>query len=748
MNRLTLITTFISITSIVVSLKSATAYPIFYTCNAETLESADKIDANNVFEKIILMNQSDQQDLARSWCKGEKTCIENLKLIVSFSSLSYDIAEDIFFDELKKMKKKSIQKIEDTDLLDSILSLKQSYKKLQACQNVSNKLTPESFVHNENLLVTYPFHTNYMYVTGCNSINGKYCYPMQKENTDQVIEEAISMGTDPYLAIALTLMEEGTSMGSLYLDPIGVMDAVGCKGKQVKNNAENALNSYGTSYEIESSINKNTRLSDSLQSFINVQRDYETKGGESYYCYDTLGNTSPKVLKKPNKNSCCLKLNFESETDLTDKISHALTYEFINKRLSSKFRGRSEPEWKIQRFNGYTDLMGAAESVPSWRVGVNYYDNPGYGQQTMDYILNSLMFNPYISSKVKDVSEKYDQKWKSIMCRDKEDGTYFYDSEKYMNSIKGSKRLEVIKQKHEQGLAYEDLSQREKNVLIRELKETSKKNSKMHDQLQERVWRSYEERVSNAMDIDVEDLFIKKKLSHDELWNINKEKIKVTKNELTQVLNVWDRQDFLNERIDKLDREISEYYDTLSSSCHSMENVSDRNICLDYISKVNNVAWADEEYDPQTLIEMTPPEFIEDTSKDFLKMIDELRLTRSQSSALYKGEKQQKLMSLYNKDPAKIMSIYDQRHKVSENLQTVLNRLKKKDGYSLKVEKMIIALYKHEINTSKVSNYEEAVDEYFKSIYAQRDTLGKTSDYSWRRFSKDEIKKIVNKLKN
>jgi len=59
--------------------------------------------------------------------------------------------------------------------------------------------------------------------------------------------------------------------------------------------------------------------------------------------------------------------------------------------------------------------MGGAEGVSPWRAGVNYYKNPAYGYQVMDFILNTLMFNPYISAKIDELSQKY-QKIRTVFC--------------------------------------------------------------------------------------------------------------------------------------------------------------------------------------------------------------------------------------------------------------------------------------------------------------------------------------------
>jgi hypothetical protein len=740
----------------------AYAYPIFYTCHDKILLDTEKIDSDNLFEKILSMTKNEQRGIAEKWCKGAIDCLENLKLIVSFSKTNYEVAEKLFFVELEKIKTKRNSKIEDKDLLNSIISYKKAYSQIQACQNVSNQLSPDDFVHDSKLLVSYPYHSNYMYITGCRSVNGKNCDPMNKQSVDQVIRESISMGTDPYLAIALTLMEEGTSIGSLYLDPIGVMDAIGCSGKQVKNNSDDALNSYGTSYKINSTVQKNKNLSNKLKTFLGSDGSSELEKGTSYYCYDTLGDSKPQIQDKIQSNSCCLELNFKTSDSSTDQVSHALTYEFINKRTKADFRGSKEPEWKIQRFNGYTDLMGGAESVPSWRVGVNYYDNPGYGQQVMDYILNSLMFNPYIKSKVKEQEKALNKNWESILCKSKSNGTYYYDSKNYINLLKNSKRLGVIEEHFKAGKEYEELTDREKQVMNRELRETSSKNSKMPNLLKEAIWNKYEENVSEAIKVNVEDLFIKTAVDPEIIWEKFGKDAKISKGSFDDIMEMWDKSEEMSEELSVVYESYNKIYDKMYKVCQEIydvynempnskgEDYDKRKVFYDQYSKCND--------DASTLNSVNSIEDIKKIKLDgdsalysykeeLVSMITKRAVLEKQQENFYKGPKYKKLLKIFNKDQAVIMSYYHERF-VYEDLDSALNRLKKLDGYSHSVEKKIKSLHAHNLAQRKYVNYQDAYVEYFEKTYKTRDTLGKTSDYSWELLTPQQVKKIVGKIKN
>ncbi|MDP7320509.1 MAG: hypothetical protein QF441_07860 [Bacteriovoracaceae bacterium] len=744
---------------------NAIGFPIFYTCENEVLKNADKIDPKNLFEKILKMSNQEQRTLLNNWCNGKDECLENLKTILQFSNSSYPIAEELFLKELEKLNNGFNLKINDKKLLQEILDFKNEYLNLQACQNTIRQLSPEDYIHNQSVLIPYPYHSNYMYVTGCRSVNTRSCNPINKESLDRVIAEAISMGTDPYVAIALTLMEVGTDMGSLYLDPIGVMDAVGCGGKQLRNDTlEEVLNSYGTSFKINASVKRNKRLSNDLESFLRLNVNQEVKQGKSYYCYDIVGNSNPDIFTEAQSNSCCLELDFHVSKDSTSNISHALTYEFINKRTEANFRGKEGPEWKLQRFNGYTNLMGAAESVPSWRVGVNYYDNPGYGQQAMDYILNSLLFNPYISKKIDEESKKSKTSWRSILCKGREDGTFYYDSNFFFNSVKDSERLGVIYEKFKKDIPYDKLSMRELQVMNRELSETSKQNSQMPDLLKESIWNKYDEEVYNAIQVDVEDLFIKSNVDKEVLWINNKEKLAITRNEFDEIMTYLEESDSLTEKYDEVDNRISDFASKIWESCDSLQD--------DY-EKILNDTQAEQElidtyykkYDDcynesSAFSSMVNSDTIEESKnyllskdsklfnlqEDALKLLEERIEIEKAQEELYRGDRYKKIMRIFKKDNINITNLVSQRFKY-ESLSSALERLKKMEGYNLNVEKMIIALHGHETATLRGYDYQAAYEEYFNKIYSSRKTLEKTSDYSWERLSEEQIRKIVRKIK-
>src|SRR5690606_20405800 len=129
----------------------------------------------------------------------------------------------------------------------------------------------------------------------------------------------------------------------------------------------------------------------------------------------------------------------------------------------------TDPAFRIQRFNGYSNLMGGAESVEAFRAGVNHYEDPAYGYQAMDYIVNSLLTNPVIHQMVEKAEDEVSQvlgrkpNWRSVMCVEHAGGgTFHIDSDHYFNKHRDTDRFKAAYEKWRNGHA---LSSREQRLI-------------------------------------------------------------------------------------------------------------------------------------------------------------------------------------------------------------------------------------------------------------------------------------------
>jgi hypothetical protein len=193
----------------------------------------------------------------------------------------------------------------------------------------------------------------------------------------------------------------------------------------------------------------------------------------SYYCMGA-GNTNGKYSHSKMKNQCCLKLPFSVDTSIggtestEEAINQVLTYSHVGNALNRPFGKQKDPAYRAQRFNGYTDLMGGAEEVPAFRAGVNFYENPAYGYQTMDFMINSLLSNPDLNRIVNEEQAKQGTSYKSLMCLDHGAGLFYVDTNHYFEKHKNTPRMKHIIPKIKSG-SLAGLTSREKKVITAEL---------------------------------------------------------------------------------------------------------------------------------------------------------------------------------------------------------------------------------------------------------------------------------------
>ncbi|OFZ26635.1 MAG: hypothetical protein A2381_16720 [Bdellovibrionales bacterium RIFOXYB1_FULL_37_110] len=458
-------------------------YPLFFKCgdNEELLDVEISEQLQHVLEMFTRATEDDKNALLKEVCKGNIECLKQLNQIVMLVDANKNIVKTIFDKSVRDMNE-GISKI-DQALFE--LNKKIPYfNSLLACSKTKTKLNTDHFLNEEGQIkIFYPNYSNYMYILGCNRINQKNCTLGKKNDFEKVIKNSIFLGIDPYAVLALALMEGPPQLiDALYLDPIGEIDILGCSGKALSRFDHTAnFDSFNTKYLIKPTINEKKELDETLKKFIEMKTSKTYEKSENFLCRDsessiTYGNSRLRFFKnRPSEgNQCCLKLSFEvTQEDDQKEITHALPYLHVKKILKMGFRKKKDPAFTLQVFNGFTDLMGGAEGVPNFRSGVNFFNDPAYGYQTMDYILNSLMSNPLIKRIVEKYNKQYGDKYPSIVCKNLKSGFYTIDSNYYFEKHKNSKRFETIFKKNKQGDNFNKLSLREQLVFRRELEDKS-----------------------------------------------------------------------------------------------------------------------------------------------------------------------------------------------------------------------------------------------------------------------------------
>jgi hypothetical protein len=323
------------------------------------------------------------------------------------------------------------------------------------------------------------------------------------------------MDEDPYAALAISLMENGTDISGLYLDPIGSVQTLGCPATR-GTRANNNMDSYSTYYNVQYGTRENSTLVQNIRNLMRLSNNAPV-GGESYLCNSPGSSPEMKALEeefmaqeqsggkpsaeliakaekisekqtkkytdagcriasssmscpRPASNLCCVRIPFGVES--SEHADKALTYSSLNRYLSSplepNLRGNNSidlPARRLQRFNGYSDAMGGAEPVSAWRSGVNYYQTPAYGYQAMDFILNTLWNNPFVKSAVEEAEKKLEKKSKSVLCQDRDPGVYTIEHDHYFLKHANAPRMTAIISRWNQNPNWTSLSGRFQNVL-------------------------------------------------------------------------------------------------------------------------------------------------------------------------------------------------------------------------------------------------------------------------------------------
>ncbi len=458
------------------------AFPLYYKCGAgDRLE--DSFAGPEILQQVQALlegssNTSEFRQQANIFCRGASECIAEVERIKSLLGDTQDVMIRILNTrEIYNSQINFSSEVNQAEYERIKVVVDQAFT-LHACQEIKRTWDPESWVaeDQDRFAVYYPKYNNYMYATGCRGrASSATCAPNRISNYKEKIKSALLMGMDPYLAISLVWMEGGTEQGLdyLYLDPIAKFGALGCTSTNISGDefGNMTLDSYGTYYNVDPRVVNRPSISSKLVDFQRA-KGKPTTPGDSYFCrkvYDDLGI----VYDEPQEDSCCLKLPFTKSSADIELIEEALIFEQARKNYQRRFGDNEDPAFRIQRFNGYTRLMGAAEGVDSFRAGVDYYENPAYGYQAMDYLVNSILPNPIIRGLVQEAEAEVEASlgrrsdWRSIMCVEHPGGGMFQvNSDHYFNLHRNAPRLEAAFSKWKNG---EDVSSSEFNIIQQDI---------------------------------------------------------------------------------------------------------------------------------------------------------------------------------------------------------------------------------------------------------------------------------------
>ena len=464
---------------------NAWGYPIFFRCNSdgslsETL-TAPELEVVTHRE----LTAGAQVSQMKSRCAGLTDCYGQFDQIVSLAEQAGELNAEIL------SAKKRISDIRATGpasltLAQALVKLNQS---IYACRKDIENLDPLSVYRSQNdkkIFAYYPYDTPYQSVM-CYRPDKSRPTSLNADLVKQEIEESLIMGVDPYVTLAIHVMEKGNieNKSDLYLDPIAELASLGCVGESRSDPRGANINSYSSYYRVPfPQLIRNEKLSEKVEQFVARKSNQVQRGKPSYFCVtpedseDTESTSAMHntVTAQPNPKGCCLKVGFRVEQFQARYIAEAMRYVFLHAKVEGG--AASNPAERFQTFNGIKKLTGSGEHVSAWRNGVNHFRNPEYGYQAVDYLLNSFLINPAVRKMVEDAQNRYGHKAKSILCRDRKPGLFEVESNAYFVKHRDSPRLETLVPKLvARGYRTEALNVGEKQVLEDELRSLSEEDN-------------------------------------------------------------------------------------------------------------------------------------------------------------------------------------------------------------------------------------------------------------------------------
>jgi hypothetical protein len=468
-------------------------YPIFFRCDQDQ-QMSEFMSGKEVLDGVKSLLQKlngDKKKLFDTLCEGKTECEKNLDQVLKITKITAEASQkrqdEILNTLTHEMDGSPIQKTsEESFQLEK--NIRSMAAQLNSCRQTEISLEPDAWTVKSCILFYYPFKNEYSYASGFKvndatdatgkvDPNGKKEVRQQRcihqEDLTAQVRKALIMGVDPMVFLSLGLMEEGYGGAEkLYLDPIGVMKAMGCPETKsdVTHSGAGKLESYGNFHQISPKLIEDKTFNENSKRYVEEIGGNPPAAGISFFCTSTTA-VAPEIKSHSDPSQCCMKLNYQANDPSV--IQKALTLHYVHKMKDLHPYGQKDPAFQMQSFNGFSRLMGGGEGVSTFRAGVDFTKTPSYGYQSMDYILNNLAANPVLLKTIDNEKKKLNLKHlpASILCQDPTSkGPNVIDSHKYFDLHRNSGRLASIKDK-----PYASLSSRERKVLDQEMSDAQKK---------------------------------------------------------------------------------------------------------------------------------------------------------------------------------------------------------------------------------------------------------------------------------
>ncbi len=480
----------------------ANAYPLFYTCSADG-HLTDYVDAKDVQEQVLMAVDSPETDAQiTETCKNSIECFSVLKQALLLTQRTAELANTVFLRLVKQIEARMTDIMGEVLVDDSVPKTAKSLvimaDSINECRKAQIDQTPTKFVFHGHeasdstngldLFIQHGVDNEYNFVSGIGKTDEKN-HKVDYDQVGTVIRQAVASNVDPYAALAVSFLEAGKA-SPFTSDPKPAFDAMGCQkvaykptGKKDANgkalytdkiatfsegdaagiatmeqklraSGQSFLYNFGTFYATKAQVTTSKaslNLAAELDRLKSAEGDPGTGPGfacvqtEGAFIADLSGNVTNNFgysaedgqVDLSMSTACCMKIPYQS-----DRVFSLIA----NKELASHLSGSGNtPEKILQKFNGL-GVIGKTEQagVGAFRFGMSMSTQPQYGAQGMDFILNSFLGNPAIRSMIESAEKDYGKNPKSLMCAEKDAGTYAVDSDRYTDMQKKMKRLNTI----------------------------------------------------------------------------------------------------------------------------------------------------------------------------------------------------------------------------------------------------------------------------------------------------------------
>jgi hypothetical protein len=212
----------------------------------------------------------------------------------------------------------------------------------------------------------------------------------------------------------------------------------------------------------------------------------------------------------------------------------------------------------------------------------------------MDFVINTLLTNPYVKNKVEDAERTIGKKNKSILCMDLAPGVYDIEHDYYFRKHADAPRMEVIYEKWKKNKTSLSLSRSQLNVLTRELLNIRYKSKEKHPKFFE---------ITEKLSYEAKDQISPEVLSY--YFNI----IYPERRTVAQASKMDHRFEWGEMQGDKFDAFLSTYKKMIDLSLYPLKVVTDRNVL--YIAPKGTAAPPDwkKEFQGNNVIFIPPENF-------------------------------------------------------------------------------------------------------------------------------------------